>query len=160
MRVKVGDIIEISTSHGLAYAQLAHRDKLYGELVRVLPERLPNRPTDFSRLVSQPDRLQVFVHVPSVLKRRLGELVGHADVPEFARTFPVFRFRQEGAGPADWFLWDGEQYQRLGRCLPREHRSRPNLAALGPEYFVDLVERNAVNEDMPELCAAAPVELC
>jgi hypothetical protein len=44
-RPEIGDIIEIKTPKGLAYAQYTHRDALYGNLLRVLPglyERQPN----------------------------------------------------------------------------------------------------------------------
>jgi len=47
MRVpKPGDLIEMLTAGGLAYAQVTHKVPLFGTLIRVLEPIVPQRPRD------------------------------------------------------------------------------------------------------------------
>ena len=62
-RPKLGDVIEIATPQGFAYAQYTHRyDKppRWVSLLRILPGLFESRPTDLSTLVQQRERFFVF----------------------------------------------------------------------------------------------------
>ena len=59
--VKVGDLVEIRTRRGLFYAQVTHKHKTYGPLLRVFENSHENRPNDVNELVDQNDKFVAFV---------------------------------------------------------------------------------------------------
>ena len=63
MRPRLGDVIEIETPKGLAYAQYTHEHRdppRYGSLLRILPGIYSQRPSDFAALVAEEERFSVF----------------------------------------------------------------------------------------------------
>lgn len=59
-RPKIGDVIEIPTPRGLAYAQYTHKHPMYGALLRVLRGIYTKRPADFSEVVKQEEHFKAF----------------------------------------------------------------------------------------------------
>lgn len=49
----IGDIVEIRTPRGLAYAQYTHEPPQFGSLIRVLPGLYESRPSDPARLARE-----------------------------------------------------------------------------------------------------------
>jgi hypothetical protein len=124
LRVKIGDIIEIPTSKGLAYAQYTHKHHQWGALIRVLDGIYKTRPSNFAELVKKQHRFVTFFPLGAAVNRKIFEVVGHAEVPEEAAKFPLFR-----AGNADknwkvavWWLWDGEKSWPVGQLTPEEYK--------------------------------------
>jgi ribosomal protein L34E len=69
-RPRIGDVIEIETPKGLAYAQYTYKHDTpprYGALLRVLPGLYEARPSDFSDLVQQDERFYVFFPLGSLV---------------------------------------------------------------------------------------------
>lgn len=117
-RPQIGDVIEIETPRGLAYAQYTHEHRdppRLGSLLRVLPGLYEARPADFATLAEQEERFWVFFPLGAATRRRLVRIVANEAVPEAKRPFPVFRARNT-YGP--WWMWDGK----------REWRARPGDA--------------------------------
>ena len=125
IRPRIGDVIEIPTTAGLAYAQYTHkhaRPPRYGALLRVLPGLHQQRPAHFSSIVLQRERFLAFFPLGAACNRRIVRVVASEPIPEWARPFPVFRY-----GNADrngqvrvWFLWDGENETRVGALTPEQ----------------------------------------
>jgi hypothetical protein len=115
---RLGDVIEIPTDRGLAYAQYTHEDKaFYGSLIRVLPGVFEARPSDLRSLVAGRERFWTFV----ALKDKSLRIVGHEEIPAHADVFP--RLREPGAIDAngvvlDWSIWDGTLRWRIQRLTP------------------------------------------
>jgi hypothetical protein len=111
-RLQLGDVIEIETSKGLAYAQYVNNHKLHGTLLRVLVGLFNLRPEDIKALVDQKERYYVFFPVNAALRAGLVKHVGTFEIPKSARAFPLMRLpgiRGEGGRPQKWWLWDGER---------------------------------------------------
>ncbi len=51
-KLKIGDIVEINTAKGLAYAQYTHKHKQYGALLRVFGRLFDARPDGFVDLIN------------------------------------------------------------------------------------------------------------
>lgn len=122
---KVGDIIEIRTSSGFAYAQYVLKNKLYGALLRVFSKVYPSRPKSFLKIVEHPPTFQCFFPLSAALKTGVVDIAGNAPLPEEAKVFPIFR-----SGMVDpvtrkvqtWWLWDGEKEWRVGELSPEQRR--------------------------------------
>lgn len=116
-KLQVGDIVEIATPCGKAYAQLINSHRQYGSLLRVLRGVHNDRPPDLNRLVAGETQFVVFFPLLAAVKARIVEIVGSEQVPEEFKPFPVFR-----AGVADpktgkvatWWLWDGDREWKVG----------------------------------------------
>jgi hypothetical protein len=78
-RPRIGDIIEIPTQRGLAYAQYALRDPLMGAMIRVMPELFTHPPKDFSRQTEMPPRFITFFPIGTAIHRGVFEIVGSTD---------------------------------------------------------------------------------
>ncbi|HKV70420.1 MAG TPA: hypothetical protein VJN62_04190 [Gemmatimonadales bacterium] len=140
-RLRVGDMLEIQTPRGLAYAQYTHRNPQYGALIRVLPRFHRDRPADFLSLAAQESAFVVFYPVSAALTQRVVTLVANAPVPPPARDFPLFR-----AGVKDfitkrveaWWLWDGKKSWPVG-LLTREQRKLPVRMLVNHTGLVHLI---------------------
>lgn len=111
-RVKIGDVIEIVTERGLAYAQYSLRKEGYGALLRVLPGFHPTRPKEFSEIVNQKERFVTFFPLQAAISKIIFEVVANEELPEHATIFPLFRaagFIDRAGKVHDWWLWDGER---------------------------------------------------
>ena len=142
-RVRVGDIIEIATTKGLAYAQCTHIHVRYGHLIRILAGFHQTRPNSLGVLCANGEQFVTFCLVQKAVSKRTFEVVGHETVPKHAQRFPLFR----AAGSRDpqtgrvhnWWLWDGERESHLGDLKPEQR----HLPILGIWDDVLLVRRIA-----------------
>ena len=145
IRVKIGDVIEIRTSRGLAYAQHTHEHVAppkYGYLIRVLPGLYGKRPTDFTDIGKQKATFVVFVPLQVMVDRNYVTIVNNQPVPTDAQKFPVFR-----SGIPDpqtkkvrvWWFWDGDKEWKVG-SLTDEQKRLPILAIIGDELLAKRIE--------------------
>jgi hypothetical protein len=141
-RLKIGDIIEISTQKGLAYAQFTHKHRVFGELIRIIPGFWQRRPESFGAIADQAHVFVCFFPVSAAVNRGIMEVVGNATVPKEAQRFPVFR---DGiADPvtgkvAVWWLWDGENEWKVGN-LTSEQRKFPVSGVWNDTLLVERIE--------------------
>ncbi|HKY21465.1 MAG TPA: hypothetical protein VJM31_09620 [Vicinamibacterales bacterium] len=126
-RPKIGDIVEIDTGQGLAYAHYTHQHPMYGALLRVFANRKPTRPADLSAVVNGEPTFSAFFPLSAALHRNLVSIAGHVPLSERAKKFPVFRagvVDPKTGKVADWWLWDGVTERRVGP-LTDEMRTFP-----------------------------------
>ncbi len=122
VRPKIGDVIEIQTPRGFAYAHYTHehqRTPKYGALIRVLAGIHAARPELFENLVAQAPQFITFFPLGSACARRIVTIVGHEAIPCASQAFPLFRASMrtpKGYGP--WWLWDGTKEWKVGRLEP------------------------------------------
>lgn len=149
--MQVGDVIEIPTPKGRAYAQYTHRHERYGELIRVLPGLFDERP-DVSELVVQPERFVAFYPLAAII----GDdddvrIISNEAVPEEARRFPLFKTgrRDPSTGQVKtWWLWDGEHEWPVS-SLQEQHRRLSPRAIVNHELLVDRIATGWRPEDWP-----------
>lgn len=124
-RVRMGDVFEIPTDRGVAYAQCTHRHPTYGHLIRALVGLFDARPDDLAVLVRGPARFCTFFPLPAAVRQKIVTLVGNEPIPVEARAFPLFRAGavDPATGRVDvWWLWDGEREWRVGSLSDAERR--------------------------------------
>ncbi len=139
---KIGDIIEITTAKGLAYAQLSHFHPRYNALLRILPGFFSKRPSDFLTLVNQPEKFVNFFPLQAALNQGIFEIVGNQPVPDTAESFPLFR-----TGIVDpvtgkvrvWWFWDGEKEWKVGD-ISEEQRNLPLRGIWNDTLLIERIE--------------------
>jgi hypothetical protein len=141
-RVKFGDIVEITTPEGFAYAQYTHQNATYGQLIRVLPGIYTERPSDIATLAAMPERYFVFFPVGPAANRGLVQVVGPALIPSHAVPFPLFK----AGKPGNWWLWDGEKEWRVGYLQPGQ-ASLPSRQSWNVAMLVSRIVHGWLPED-------------
>ncbi len=161
IKKKIGDVIEIPTSKGLAYVQYTHQHTappVFGSLVRVLQGFYDKRPSDdeLERIVKKPHRFQTFCPVYRVVNIGDWERVGSFPIPEFAQQFPIFK--NTNARPKDdpkekiWSLWDGEKSWRVGKLSLEEQMKYPQLEVCNDIGLIDAIETGMGPGGFEKLC--------
>ena len=149
MRLRVGDVVEVSTPRGLAYVQQTHHERVHGSLWRVLPGLFAVRPAEVASLVAGPDLYFVFVPLTSISKSPRTRFVGHFDVPAHAQPFPLFKapFYLDAEGHRKkWWLWDGKREWPIPE-LGEEESKLPTRQVVTIEQFIDDLARGYRPED-------------
>lgn len=150
LRKKIGDIIEIPTSKGLAYVQYTHEHKdppVYGSLIRVLVGFYEKRPSieEVQNIVDKPHRFQTFCPVHRTVNIGDWERVGNFPVPGFAKKFPTFKnmrylFKRPKPEEANWTLWDGEMSWHVGKLSMEEQMKYPKESIYNDTGLIQAIE--------------------
>src|SRR5687768_6079571 len=114
---KIGDIIQICTSIGEAYAQYAHQNALFGSLIRILPGIFTSQEIDLDTLINEETAFWVFFPLNEAIKQNIVTIVKNAAIPSHAREFPLFRsgvVDPKTGKVSDWWLWDGSRTWNIG----------------------------------------------
>ena len=151
-RPKIGDVIEIDTGEGLAFAHYSHRDKLWGYLLRVYNRRYPARPTDLSAVVEGEPTYYQFFPLGAAVHRGIFTIAGHVPLSEKAKVLPHFR---EGNPDREgkvklWSIWDGEQSRRVGR-LTEEVRKLSPINVCNDTFLIESILSGWTPETDPTL---------
>jgi hypothetical protein len=122
-----GDVVEIPTSKGRAFAQYTHHHSDIGQLIRVLPGTFPGRPDQAAlrALVEGPTLYHAFFMLDRELEMGGVLPVGSFPIPGHARDFPVFRTGlpdRKTRRVEHWALWDGERQWGVGQLTTEQRR--------------------------------------
>ena len=160
IRKKIGDVIEVPTSKGLAYVQYTHEHTtppIWGSLIRVLKGFYKKRPTheELEKIVQQPHRFQTFCIVYRVVNIGDWERVENFPVPNFAQKFPIFKntnaLPKSDLKEAIWSLWDGEKPWRVGKLSLEEQKKYPFHVICNDTALVHHIETGKNNKGW-DLC--------
>jgi len=145
-RPAIGDVVEIPTGKGLAYAQYTHEHATppkYGSLLRILPGVYDSRPADLLRLLAEREQFLTFFPLRSELRRKDTRFVviGNFSIPSFAQPFPTFRNGlPDGMGKVHvWWLWNGTGERRAGPLTP-EIRALSDLGVVNDTRLIEMIE--------------------
>lgn len=110
-RVKIGDVVEIPTEKGLAYAHYTHKLKSYGALLRVFKGFYHSRPPDPSEILGQEVLFSTFYPLSAATSQGLVFIAFEAQVQKRLQEFPTFRSaglpNPDTGEVKTWYLWAG-----------------------------------------------------
>ena len=145
-KARIGDIVEIPTCKGLAYAQFSHYHALkpnnWGALLRVLHGTFARRPGFLAELAAGKEAFCTFFPLQASINRKLVTIVGHEELPVHAQAFPVFRsgVPNPATGKVEvWWPWDGVEECKVGK-LTSEQLDLPLLQIPSYPMLVDWIE--------------------
>jgi hypothetical protein len=141
-RAKVGDVVEVPTDKGLAYAHFTHKDPQWGSLLRVLPGLFTARPATFTDLVLKDAIFVSFFPLQAALNRGIFEVVTNCPVPPKAADFPLFRapgWADKTGKVLDWWLWDGQKSWQIG-TLTEEQRELPIKEVINDTLLIERIQ--------------------
>ncbi|MFJ1337866.1 hypothetical protein ACIKP7_06955 [Pseudomonas caricapapayae] len=140
-KIKLGDILQVLTSQGVAYAQVTHKHPEFGFLIRVFPDFYNEQPKDFFDMVDEEPQFSAFFVVQSAVNQGLMSVVANVPVPERLQIFPTFRSRNGGSGGSLW-LWSGSESFRLERAISPEELKYPTRGIISAPLLVERIENN------------------
>ena len=141
---RIGDLLEIKTPIGFAYALYTHKHTeppKFGALIRVFDRIYSERPRDLSPIANESVRFSTFFPVGAAVKRGIVEIVARLPVPPDLAVFPILR-----NGTIDpktrkvevWWLWDGSKETRVGK-LSAEQRKLSFRAVWNDTFLVERI---------------------
>lgn len=145
MRVRVGDLIEIKTSKGLAYALFTHKHEKpphFGAMLRVFDQTFESRPAELVSLTRLPVQFTTFFPLQAAVNQKLVEVVGNFAIPDELKPFPIFRAGVPDPHTktvANWWLWDGEKEWQVGK-LTTNQRKFPIRGVWNDTYLIQRIE--------------------
>ena len=77
-KVKIGDVIEIRTRKGLAYAHYTHKHKQYGALLRVFDSIYDARPSNYTAVVRQRPAFSCFFPLSAAVNKKIVSIIGNS----------------------------------------------------------------------------------
>ncbi|MEA9997412.1 hypothetical protein QN382_23050 [Pseudomonas sp. 10B1] len=137
-KIKLGDVLQVLTSEGVAYAQVTHKHSEYGFLIRVFSGFYAEQPPEFISVVNSELQFSAFFLVQSAVNQNLISVVANVPVPEHLLIFPVFRSRNGGGGSL--WLWDGKNALRLERSLQDKEQQFPTRGIISAPLLVERIE--------------------
>jgi len=139
-RIKIGDVIQILTSEGVAYAQVTHKNPKYSFLLQVFSGFYPKTPNDFSEVVSEPPQFCAFFPIQTAVNKGLLSVVANVPVADRNKPFPIFRTRNGGHGGSCW-LWDGKESKMLDREFTEQELKYSDLGIISAPLLVERIEK-------------------
>lgn len=130
-KARIGDIAEMVTPAGLAYAQYSHDGCDMGHLVRVLPGLHSVRPDDFANLAGQKELYFVFYPLEYALRGGQTQIVSNEPVPEWAVPVPLMR--QPGLRNANVIVTNWRIIPATASFTVELMRKTPPIWELSPE---------------------------
>jgi hypothetical protein len=140
-RVKLGDIIEIRTPGGVAYAQYINRHRMYGALLRVFSTLHKARPAKVQLILNDDVQFVCFFPLQAAVNQDIVTPVGNAPVPPDAAAMPVFRngvMDPDTGKVAVWWFWDGENEWKVG-ALTDEQKKMPILGCWNDTFLIERI---------------------
>lgn len=125
-KAKIGDIIEIPTRKGLAYVQFSHYHDTpprMGAVIRILPGFFLERPAQLQSLADKKELYYTLFPVQAIVNRNILAVIGNANVPDYAKKFPLFRagIANTKTGNVDqWWLWDGVKEWKIDKITDEQ----------------------------------------
>jgi hypothetical protein len=140
-RTKIGDIVEIPTAKGFAYAQFTHEHSRFGALIRILPSFFPVRPLKVDEIASSQEVFFTFVPLQTLVNSKVWQIVATCDIPKRIRDFPILRFGlpDRHGHVSSWKLWDGEKEWSVG-TLTSEQKRLSIRSILNAALIVERIE--------------------
>jgi hypothetical protein len=139
---KIGDIIEINTAKGKAYAFYTHKNAQFSYLIRVFRDLHAERPKSLEQVVNGAVAFSIFFPLATALNKGIFSVVGNQPVPAYLQPFPVFRDCHPDITNREndiWWLWDGQKEWKIGK-ITKEIQSLDYRAICNDTRLIELVE--------------------
>jgi len=145
MKVKIGDVVELEVKEGYAYCVFSHyhdEPPKYGALLRILNGVFSERQHAFEGLVAGKEKSSVFFPLQAAVNKGLVRVVGHIELPEHMKAFPLFKNHPDpkaSVTDTGWCLWDGKREWQVG-TLSEEQRSYPYPDVVNDTALREMIE--------------------
>lgn len=129
MSTKQGEILEISSDRGIAYAQVLRPRQKQGDLLRVYNGYWPLPLTSLDVLNDGETKFHLFMPVDRELENDRIRRVGILPVPPSELGFPTFRsglLNPLTKRVEIWWLWNGEKEWKVGDLTAEQHKLSPD----------------------------------
>jgi hypothetical protein len=140
----VGDVVEIKTKRGYAYAQCVAKLPFFGNLIRVMPGLHKQKVTDLETMITKQEDYFTFFFWDKFLDRNVVYKVGRFEIPDCC-VVPIL-FRGGTKDPktrkvAIWWLWDSNTNKewRIDK-LTKKQRELPIRSILNYIALINYLE--------------------
>jgi hypothetical protein len=143
--LRVGDILEISTSKGLAHVQYVGKHAEYGDVIRVIPGLIEREGTDLFAEFTTVEGYLAFYPVHAAMLKRLVRITCSCPLPtKFAVPETVRRAGARGRQGAvlTWVIEKSDGNERMLEKLTDSERLLPIAAIWNHELLIQRISDN------------------
>lgn len=143
---KIGDIFEIPLKNEKkAYGQFVFNDIEQGPLIQVFDLIVKNgvqlEIQDIDINTAHHLFPPVITGLTAATRSNLWRIIGNLPVKKFVYPKFVSAYYDEKTGEAyRWFVWDGQEYIRLGEKLPKKYKMLEYLVVWSPYDIAERIE--------------------
>jgi hypothetical protein len=140
-RPKEGDVFEIPLFNGeKAYGQYLFHSKM-GPIIQVF-DLISTNEMDVEKIILSKQLFPpVITGLYAAIKKGLWRVVGNRPIVNFIHPIFISTLYDQVSGKARiWFLWDGEEYKKIGHVLPEEYKKYEFLVVWDPLTIVQRIE--------------------
>ncbi|MCA9039234.1 MAG: hypothetical protein KDA65_02690 [Planctomycetaceae bacterium] len=148
-RPQIGDVIEIPTPEGIAYAWYTHKNEKWGEFIQIFKGLYPEPQSDLSNVLCQPLPYGTFYDLTWSIKQTEVRIVENVPLTEEQVKLPLFKKANcelRSWKALSWSLWDGKDYQNLDYLAP-EYYDLPCLEIPSYLAIVEHIVQGWTNAD-------------
>lgn len=142
VKLTIGDIVQIPTARGFAYAQFTHQHPMYGAVLRVFKGVHRDGAPPSTRWTENDVQFTCLFPLRSAISKGRLSIFARATVPQALKEFPTFRSgtpHRDTGKVADWWLWDGKTETRVGQ-LSQSQFSMPIRGVWNDTLLVNRIE--------------------
>ena len=143
-RLRVGDVLALPTSHGMAYAQCTQINEMFGHLLRILSGFHSVPQSDPCSLLVGDVRYCVFFLWDESYGSEQIRVTAHCSVPTCWSTMPLLKdgIRDAHTGKVhNWWLWDGSREWKID-VLDDDHKDLSPRAIWNCALLLKRLESN------------------
>lgn len=147
-KIKLGDVIEISTIKGNAYAQYVFNDNEYGQLIRILPGIYKTYPSDIKKIVEMKELYFVFYPLSISVRQNRVKIISNEKIPSYLEKKPILRRpgnRESNGKVLNWWIIDNDREYSVKNL--NDKQVKYSLAVI---VSFDLLEDKILTGWMPE----------
>lgn len=128
MRIGIGDVFAITTSHGEGYLQFVYKDDQGIEFLRVMPGLYKSNPDNLGEIVEQKERYVIGFPLGAAYRKKIVDRVGNFPIPDWFQMPQLFRSAHMVRGEfLGWHIIDRETWRRelVERLSAKERELSP-----------------------------------
>ncbi len=139
-RVKIGDIIEIETPNGFAYAYYTHKHPMFGALIKIIKGTFNEMPHNLAELLNDEYQFITFFPLGAATNREIVKIVGNQPLSQKSNEFPLFKagIPNNKGKVENWWLWDGEKEWEVGK-LKKEQENYPVREIINDTLLIERI---------------------
>lgn len=152
-RVKFGDVIEIVTSKGYAYAQYTHKDSMMGALLRIFKGIYEKKPSNIEQVLNNEIQFSTFFPLQAAVNRKIVEIIANCEIRDDLIAFPIMRVMgltdPSTKKAISWGLRDGDSTFKRVRTLTEEEKKLPIEETCNDTMLISRIESEWTPEQDP-----------
>jgi hypothetical protein len=140
LQIQIGDIFEIPLPDGRkTIGQYVYEDKRIGPIIQIYNYFISQKETFNIQEIKEKKLLfyTILGGIYVVFRSKEWKIIGHEPIKNFKYPGFISTLTNSQTGEATtWYLWNGEQWETLGKHLPNEYKHLEFASGYSPDSII------------------------